>query len=142
MWLASVSLRDQRGRIIGTADWTRKMWKHAEDCLRFDALGGIGDQSRERFFRMCITACLHRGVRNDELALIPTWWHEAEAIDIAGGPVEVLSSQGVPEIASAMPCKDPGHRPLVPGRLDLWFPIDCGECEPCLARLNVRICAA
>lgn len=118
------------------------MWKHAEECLRFDALGGIGDQSRERFFRMCITACLHRGIRDDELRLIPAWWHDAEAVDIAGGPVEVLWSKGVPEIASAMPCHNPGKRLLDPFRPDLWFPVDCGECEPCVARANVRSCAA
>jgi hypothetical protein len=115
------------------------MWKHAEECLRFDALGGIGDQTRERFFRMCITACLHRGIRPDELASIPKWWHDAEAIDIAGGPVEVLWQKGVPEIPSAMPCHNPG-RQIIGTRLDLWVPVDCGECEPCIARQNVRVC--
>lgn len=114
------------------------MWRHAEEVLRTVALGGIGDESRERFFRMCITACLHRGVRADELALIPAWWHEADAVDIAGGPVEVLRSTGVPEIPSAMPCRNSGRQALDPFRSDLWIPVDCGACEPCRARQAVR----
>ena len=97
-------------------------------------------QCGERFNGDVTTACLHRGIRADELERIPKWWHEAEAIDIAGGPVELLWSKGVPEIPSAMPCHNPGKQ-IIGARLDLWFPVDCGECEPCVARQNVRTCA-
>jgi hypothetical protein len=85
-----------------------------------------------------MTLCVHRGIRSDELALIPRWWHEADAVDIAGGPLEVLWSRGVPDVPSANPCHAPGKQYLDPRRKDLWLPVDCGECPPCRARTAVR----
>jgi len=110
VWLASVSLRDRRGEIIGTAKWQEREWRFAEDVLKNHALAGAGDESRERMFRMCITACLHRGIRDDELDQIPQWWFDAEAVDIAGGPIEIIYAKGVPDIESAKPCRKPGKR--------------------------------
>jgi hypothetical protein len=89
-------------------------------------------------FRMCITACLHRGIRQDELDQIPQWWFDAEAIDIAGGPVQIIYSKGIPDIESAKPCYSPRKQILDTSRLDLYFPKDCGKCPPCIARTNVR----
>ncbi len=140
MWLASVSLRDRRGDIIGTAKWSPRQWKHAEWLLKNVALKNAGDESRERMFRMCITACLHRGIRDDELDQIPQWWFDAEAIDIAGGPIEILYAKGVPDIESAKPCHHPRKQLIDLRRTDLYFPRDCGECPPCVARASVRTC--
>jgi hypothetical protein len=61
VWLASVSLRDKRGDIIGTEKWTPRHWRYAEDTLKNHALRGAGDDTRERMFRMRITLCLYRG---------------------------------------------------------------------------------
>jgi hypothetical protein len=114
------------------------MRKHAEWLLTDVALRGIGDPERERLFRMCITMCLHRGVRQDELELIPQWWHEGPSIDLAGGPVEVLRTRGVPDIESTKPCYQPHKRMVEIGRPDLWMPFDCGMCPPCLDRTARR----
>jgi len=111
--------------------------RHARRLLE-QVLKGAGNPERERVFRMCITLCMHRAIREDELRLIPAWWHQAEAVDIAGGPLEVLESRGVEEIASAFPCHAPGKRPFDPKRPDLWIPVDCGFCPPCMARKAVR----
>ena len=137
MWLASVSLHDKRGEIISTNTWSSRQFRQADRIAR-QALHEAGDENRERTFRMCMTFCIHRGIRDDELAIIPRWWHEADAIDIAGGPLEMLSSKGVPDVLSAKPCYSPGKRPIAPRRPDLYFPVDCGACPPCVARKNVR----
>jgi hypothetical protein len=112
------------------------MWRESERLLRTKALGGIGDERRERFFRMCVTACLHRGLTDAELAGLPASWHQAPAIDIAGGPVEVLWSKGIPDVLSARPCDHPTRKPFDPRRraTELWIPLDCGACPSCVAR--------
>jgi hypothetical protein len=141
VWLASVSLRHPKtGQIIGTSTWGEREWAHAENVLKTYALNDAGDESRERMFRMCITACLHRGIRDDELRQIPQWWFDAEAIDIAGGPIEIIYAKGVPDIESAKPCHEPRKRLIDMSRLDLYVPVDCGSCPPCQARANVRTC--
>lgn len=117
--------------------WTPRQMRHARRLLD-QVLEGAGNPSRERVFRMCITLCMHRAVRDDELAQIPDWWHQADAVDIAGGPLEVLESCGVPDIPSAMPCYSPGRRTFDCNRPDLWIPVDCGVCPPCMARKAVR----
>jgi len=114
------------------------MWRYAEATLRKTVLGGAGDPERERFFRMCITACLHRGVTQSELRRLPQWWHDAPAVDLAGGPLEVLWSKGVPDILSAQPCAQPCRKLLDPRRPDLYLPLDCGTCPSCLARIQAR----
>lgn len=111
--------------------------RHARQLLD-QVLAGAGNPARERVFRMCITLCMHRAVREDELTQIPAWWHEADAVDIAGGPLEVLESRGVPDLPSAMPCYSPGRHPFTRKRPDLWIPVDCGACPPCIARKAVR----
>jgi hypothetical protein len=118
------------------------MREYAFHILRDVALAGIGDESRERAFRMCITLCVHRGVRRDELAQVDRWWHDARPADLAGGPIEIYYSRGIPDIPSAMPCAHPSKRLIDRRRLDLWLPIDCGECESCIARKNVRLLCA
>lgn len=133
-----MALRDSAGNLIGTAEWTPEMWRYAEMTLKSTVLAGVGDRSRERFFRMCITACLHRGLTPQELRRLPAWWHEAPAIDIAGGPLEIIWAHGVPDIPSARPCENPGRRAIHPKRLDLWLPMDCGQCGPCMARRALR----
>jgi hypothetical protein len=138
VWLASVSLRDSRDNIIGTSKWTPRHWQHARKLLSDVVLNGCGDLERERMFRMCITLCLHRGLRPDELASIPDWWHQARATDLAGGPLEIIYSKGISDIESAKPCHNPRQQLIDMRRLDLWLPLDCGQCPPCVARQNVR----
>lgn len=142
MWLASVALRDSAGEIIGNATWTPEMWRYAEMTLTSTVLGGVGDRRRERLFRMNITLCLHRGVTPQELRRLPAWWHEADAVNLAGGPIEVLWSRGLPRTLSAEPCDNPTHRTLPPNgrqpRPDLWVPEDCGRCPSCVARIAAQ----
>jgi len=44
----------------------------------------------------------------------------------------------VHDIPSAMPCYSPGRRTFDRNRPDLWIPVDCGVCPPCMARKAVR----
>ena len=86
---------------------------------------------------MNITLCLHRQASAEEVAALPEAWHKAPS-GMAGGPVEILWERGVKATASALPCHDPGRAAPIPGRSDLWVPIDCGVCPPCLARLQIE----
>ena len=141
MWLASLSISDKHGRLLPNSRWTTRQMRLAQRVLGDWVLKGVGDAERERCFSMCITLCLHRGVRPDELALIGRDWHEAEPVDLAGGPLEILYARGVPDVESAKPCHRPGKRLIDLRRIDLWFPVDCGECPPCVARQNARVCS-
>jgi len=99
----------------------------------------LGDRSGKRFW--CINpACAWRGVTPKELRLLPDWWHVARSVNLAGGPVEVLWSKGLPDTPSAQPCAIPRREPINPRRPDLWAPIDCGECPSCLARKAYEAC--
>ena len=133
VWLCSVSHYDpRRGRIIGTGEWSGGDFALATR-LALSALRGVGDPARERAFRMNITFCVHRLVSDAEREELPASWGEASG-GLAGGPVEVLWSRGIPHRPAAMPCADPLHEVLDARRPDLWLPLDCGRCEPCRAR--------
>lgn len=134
MWLASASLRDRHGKIRPAKDWDRDTIERVSQTLDI-ALNGVGDVEHEREFRMCITLCRHRALTQDEYDQLPEWWHEADAVDLAGGPVEVLWSKNVPETQGTLPCHNPTREHISPG---LWLPFDCGECPPCKARAEVR----
>jgi hypothetical protein len=97
------------------------------------ALEGLGQPDRERCFRMNVSLCLHRGATPEEVAALPDTWHDDES-GMAGGPVAVLWERGVKALTSALPCESPRHKTVIPGRPDLWIPVDCGRCAPCLAR--------
>ncbi len=130
VWLASVSWR-QRGSIVNTAHWGLKR-ERGEQLLR-QALGQLGDQRRERLFRMNVTLCLHRAMTGAEVASLPAYFADDPAIDLAGGPVEVLweSESGAP---STRPCAEPVRAVTDWRRPDLWVPMDCGACQSCQAR--------
>ncbi len=106
-----------------------------------DGVGGlspIGDRRWERGFRMCLTLCMHRGLSGREIERLPPCWHEAKGTALAGGPVEVFWSIGVPKgLLSADPCHDPGHEPI-PGLPGVWLPVDCGDCAPCEQRAAIE----
>lgn len=138
MWLASVSRRDRTGAIVPASTWGLGVRNKAEKIL-LEVLRGVGDRSRERLFRMNITLCLHRGMTEKEEDGLPEWWHDACAVDPAGGGVEIFRSRGTSDRPSVMPCLRP-TRTYPPGCTDerLWIPIDCGECEPCRDRILVR----
>lgn len=137
VWLASYSLKNGKGKIVPTADFDHKQRVKALETLR-KALRGVGDETGERFFRMCVTHCFHRVLSLAEEAGLSEAWKRAEPVDIAGGPVEVFWQHGVPESArlSTSPCENPGHLHL--GQTDLWLPIDCEMCPPCVARRDAR----
>ena len=101
-----------------------------------NALAGVGDSTKERLFRMNITLCLHRAARPEEVAELPDTWHKAPT-GLAGGPVACIWSHGIPVVDSCLPCENPGHQVLYPTRPDLWIPIDCQKCPPCLARAKI-----
>lgn len=135
VWLASLSRTSRlTGLPYATGLWTAEMRAEGERLLK-EALAGVGDPTRERLFRMNVTLCLHRALTADEVAGLPTSFHQAPPVDLAGGPVEVLweTEEGTP---STRPCVAPHHIPL-PGLGShpmLWLPGDCGACEPCRAR--------
>lgn len=137
VWLASASYKSPiTDRIIATGDLTDSKRKQMEQTL-LDVLEGVGDLEAERLFRMNVTLCIHRALTEDEVANLPPEFHTCEAIDLAGGPIEILR-QNVPPRPSTMPCEHPTQHTLVPGRPDLWLPLDCGECEPCKARAAIE----
>ena len=101
-------------------------------------LAGVGDLERERLFRMNITLCLHRALTEAEKAGLPAGWQNLPG-GLAGGPVEVLKSRGIPEtLESAKACRNPGHKVQFIERPDLWIPEDCRQCPPCQARMEIE----
>lgn len=138
VYLASMSRRHpQTGEIIPTGKWSASMRAYGEGVLR-RAIGKHGDVRRERLFRMNVTLCRHRALTDAEVAALPAWFHDADAIDIAGGPVEVLW-ESVPGRPSTQPWRRPNRVVMIPSRPDLWIPEDCGHCDPCLGRANVGV---
>src|SRR5215831_3281329 len=135
VWLASFSRRDRSGQIIATGNWKKKHIDLGLGRLR-RVLDGVGDPERERLFRMNITLCLHRGVTTTEEAALPSSWHERLG-GMAGGPIQLLWSHGVPDHVAGRPCIAPGHDLCIPQRPDLWLPVDCGQCDPCKARAEI-----
>lgn len=134
VWLCSVSYAPG-GRTKATGAWSKNEFAIAER-LAHETLAGVGDSMQERAFRMNITFCIHRAVSGYELEKLPTEW-ECSPGGLAGGPVQVLWSRGVPHRPAASPCRRPGHLVINDSRPDLWVPEDCGQCEPCLARLAI-----
>ncbi len=135
VWLASASLHDKTGRTRPAKDWDAPTTARVSETISV-LLDGVGDEEHEREFRMCVTLCRHRALTDAEFEALPGWWHEADAVDIAGGPVEVLWSRNVPSTPGTEPCVNPGKERLPGGRL--WLPVDCGACAPCQARAEVR----
>jgi hypothetical protein len=133
VWLASLSRRSPiTGDILATPLWSERTMQSSLALLR-RVLGPAGNAARERAFRMQITACLHRALTDDEVAGLPASFHAAEPIDLAGGPVEVLY-ETEPGRPSTRPCVRPERRRLDDRGSLLWYPVDCGGCEPCRAR--------
>jgi hypothetical protein len=137
VWLASISYRDRSGHLIPASAWGGDRLADAQRWL-MRLLTGLGDPTRERFFRMQITACLHRAISQREYDRLPEWWHTCELRDLAGGPVEVFWHRGIPDAPSTRPCANPGREVIDPRDDRLWLPIDCGSCESCQARATVR----
>lgn len=131
VWLASMSLA-RNGYTVAASDMLDHERQLAHAVL-FELLDGVGDTTRQRLFRMTLTLCLHRAATDREVAKLPAYFDAAQPIDLAGGPVEILW-QTEADRPSTRPCEQPGHRVLWPNRPDLWFPTDCGACEPCRAR--------
>ncbi len=136
VWLASISKTSSSGRVVSALKLSPRLLREALALLN-SALRGVGDIERERGFSMCITTCLHRALSPEEVGALPEDWHTTPALDIAGGPVRVLYSRGIPPILSVEPCEDFEKQEI--GQLDstnepLWIPIECGGCPPCLAR--------
>lgn len=118
-----------------TGEYSKPERERALRLLR-QLLSGRGDERWVRFFRMNLTYCLHRGLSDAEIAMLPSRWHQAPAVHIAGGPVEVFWSRGVaPGVVSCDPCHGPGRRYLSE---KIWLPVDCGACPPCLARAEIE----
>ncbi len=136
VWLTSLSVW-HRDELVPTGVWTKRQstLEAATEVLRDVVLGGVGDASRERLFRMNVTLCLHRGLSEMEEELIGPGC----AVHLAGAPVEVLWEHGVHASAAAQPCENPTHIPLPNSwKHGLWIPGDCGKCGPCLARLEIE----
>lgn len=133
VWLASASAWDTLGHLVPSSRWTDTRMAQVSASLDI-LLDGVGDPTREREFRMCVTLCRHRALTQAEHDALPDWWHAAPAVDVAGGPVEIMWHKGIPETVSTLPCENPTREVVAPRRLDIWLPIDCGRCPPCVAR--------
>lgn len=137
MWLASASMRNASGEVVGAPRWGHGVNLTAEKLID-EALAGVGDASMERCFRMPVTLCRHRALTDAEAAALPQWWHDAPAIDIAGPLLEVVWSRGIKESPTLQPCAEPGRQPI-PGskQSDLYLIVPCERCASCLARAAV-----
>ncbi len=133
VWLASMSRHNRHGELVAAKHWCREPEAYEDLCK---ALHGRGDPSRERLFRMNLTLCLHRAATEEEIASLPQTWRD-DLSGMAGGPVEIIWSKGVPVPESCKPCLNPDHQEMMAGRPDLWIPWDCGRCPPCLARKQI-----
>lgn len=120
---------------LGTTQWRKKYFEIAE-ILAHGQLEGVGDPECERAFAMNVTFCIHRALTPDEESRLPSDW-EATPGGLAGGPLRVLWSRGIPHRPAAMPCESPGQKIIAPDRPDLWVPTDCGHCPPCVARAEI-----
>jgi len=132
VWLASISRFRPTGRRLYVPEWSASQLREAEKQLRL-LVDGVGDVSRERLFRMNITLCLHRAATDAEVAAQPSWFLNAPGCGLAGGPVAVLS-ETVAGSASTKPCLQPRKHVIDATSVHGWIPVDCGRCEPCLAR--------
>jgi hypothetical protein len=136
VWLASMSRRAGNGKIIPALKWPSGQLKRAQARLH-QVLHGVGDPNRERCFMMCITLCMHRALSDADIAALPPKWHDAPALDVAGGPIKILYARGCSESPSTLPCEH-YDRVEIPDRDfegdRLWIPEECGECPPCRAR--------
>ena len=135
MWLASASYRDEQDN-IATGDWTEPQRKRAENALH-NVLLRVGNPHRERLFRMNITLCLHRACTEKEKSALPHNFWQGQG-GLAGGPIELLRTTGLPPRPAALPCEKPERHLIDRTRPDLWLPIDCGQCPPCVARAAIR----
>jgi hypothetical protein len=111
----------------------------------WQVLKDVGDQEKGwRMFRMNITYCLHVAVSDHELELLPGVWQDQPGGALAGGPVAILDAGNCGTAPSVLPCENPGREvlPMAPGNRyrdpDMWFPRDCGQCEPCLDRIRIE----
>jgi hypothetical protein len=134
VWLSSISYRDLFGHLVATGNWSESVREQAEEHLRA-ILRGVGGTKRERLFRMNVTLCLHRALTDDEVRGLPSCPGGVQGM--AGGPIEILR-ETEPGSDSTKPCHSP-HRQLIdPARLDLWVPVDCQSCPPCIARRRIE----
>jgi hypothetical protein len=128
--------RDGEPRIVPTYEWSadeiNARWRILRNTVR-----SVGDEHRWRLFRMNVTLCLHKALTAEEVALLPPEWASCRATALAGGPVEVLFSEGCSDAPSCQPCAEPEHVQIDPLQPELWLPADCGVCESCKARAEI-----
>jgi len=132
-----MSRRDRFGKIIQTGSWTPAQMAEGHELLA-TLLEGVGDPLRERSFRMCVTLCRHRALSVREYDNLPPSWFEEPAIDLAGAPVELLWTKGIPDRLSSHPCRNPTWQRIGDWTENLRVPLDCEKCGTCLARLAIR----
>lgn len=131
VWLASISWWDTPDKPHLTGSWDAETRDGMTTNLRL-ILDGVGDESRERIFRMNLTLCAHRALTDAELDELPGYGQVCPT-HLAGGPIEVLWESEYGGL-STMPCAAP-HRQMMG---TTWLPIDCGRCATCEARVMVE----
>ena len=121
-----------------TSRWFARDLAHAESIVE-RVLDGCGDDSIQRSFRMCVTLCRHRALTAAERANTPAWFQACRPVHIAGPPLKLLWSRGVPdELETMRPCLNPSKRDL-PGHPGAYLFNLCERCEPCLTNERVRL---
>lgn len=132
VWLASVSRMRPNGTTLYVPEWSKSQMNEARKLI-YGMVDGVGNTARERLFRMNVTLCLHRAATDSEVRAQGSWFLEAPGCGLAGGPVEVLK-ETEPGDPSTRPCQNPNRYPIERGHPFGWIPVDCGVCDPCLAR--------
>lgn len=134
VWHASASRKNSlASRTVPTSLWSPRHVAEGIDLLR-RLLGPAGNPARERHFRQPASINVHRATTDEEVQQLPAWFCEQPAINIAGGPLEILweSEPGNP---STQPCLHPTQRRGPGSSSPLMFVVgDCGQCDPCQAR--------
>lgn len=136
VWLASLSrMNPITHEPIATGNWTPQTVQESRDVLmRF--LGPVGNEYRQRLFRFNATLCLQRALTGEEVQRLPSYFFAEPAVDLAGGPIEVLW-ETEPGALTTQPCERPDHGPTAMRNPQLWIPLDCGDCPPCKARASI-----
>lgn len=137
MWQASVSRQNRaNGRLVATQMWG-EFTMAAMIALLERVVGPAGNKARQRIFRMGASLNLQRALTDQEVEQLPNYFCEAEPVDLAGGPIEILHETEPAEL-TCQPCHNPTRTPISRNEW-IWLPTDCGVCPPCVAREELSV---
>jgi hypothetical protein len=137
IWAANATVVSAESDLIKRPirTWSVEMMTQVKQAL-YDVLDGVGYPDRERVFHDNIGLTVVRMLKGNEWEQLTEAFHMAAPVLTLAGPAVVLSEtwQSPPE---AYPCENP-YRGAVLSMPDVWVPIDCGLCAPCVARQGME----